>query len=119
MKILAIEFSSSERSVAVLEDNGAGELILNSIDKDGTMTGYDTELVRTIYSKLSIPLTVLGGAGSLSHVKELIDDFGIVGAAAGSIFVFKGKYRAVLIQYPSSEQKKSLITSTIGTERNA
>lgn len=78
---------------------GAGEIVINSIDRDGEMAGYDLELARKVSATVSIPLSVLGGAGSVDHMQELIDAVGVVGAAAGSLFVFKGAYRAVLINY--------------------
>jgi cyclase len=59
-------------------------------------------------------LTVLGGAGSLGDIQGLIEKFGIIGAAAGSLFVFKGKYRAVLINYPSRSDKDALIRAVMG-----
>lgn len=90
---------------------GAGEIILNSVDRDGTMKGYDLELVRQVRAVTTLPLTVLGGAGSLSDMRELIKLHGLIGAAAGSLFVFKGKYRAVLINYPN-RQEKELLYST-------
>lgn len=89
---------------------GAGELIINSIDNDGSMKGYDLPLIRKIMSQLSIPVTCLGGAGDLSHVKSLCESVGLVGAAAGSMFVFKGKYRAVLINYPNAGEKKDFFS---------
>lgn len=88
---------------------GAGEIVLNSIDNDGRMTGYDLDLARQLRSAINIPITILGGAGSLDDIAGLIDAVGTVGAAAGSLFVFKGQYRAVLISYPSPEVKDSLI----------
>ena len=88
---------------------GAGEIVINSVDLDGSMKGYDLDLVEHIRQSISLPLTVLGGAGSLDDVKELIDHYGIIGAAAGSMFVFKGKYRAVLINYPNSTEKENLL----------
>jgi len=91
-----------------LEGLGAGEVVINSIDNDGVMKGYDLALVRTIRESISLPITVLGGAGSLKDIGELISTFGIVGAAAGSLFVFKGIYRAVLINYPSRSEKDAL-----------
>ncbi|MFL0658156.1 AglZ/HisF2 family acetamidino modification protein [Cylindrospermopsis raciborskii UAM/DH-MRr] len=91
------------------ESLGAGEIVINSIDKDGTMEGYDTSLIETIKRNIHIPLTALGGASSLEDIQNLIKQFGIIGAAAGSLFVFKGKYRAVLIQYPQHEQKAKLV----------
>ena len=71
-----------------MEQLGAGEIVINSIDRDGTMDGYDIDLVREIRSSTNLPLTVLGGAGSLDDISELIKTFGIIGAGAGSLFVF-------------------------------
>ena len=92
-----------------MEGEGAGEIVINSIDRDGQMKGYDVELVRRVRAAVTRPLTVLGGAGSLADIEALVRDFGIVGAAAGSLFVFKGVYRAVLINYPSRSDKDALI----------
>lgn len=78
---------------------GAGEIVINSVDRDGEMAGYDLELARKVRAIVSTPLSMLGGAGTVSHMQELIDTVGVVGAAAGSMFVFKGPYRAVLINY--------------------
>ena len=88
---------------------GVGEIVLNSVDRDGEMKGYDLDLIDQIRSVINVPLTVLGGAGSMTDVQALILRYGIVGAAAGSLFVFKGKYRAVLINYPSRKEKDSLL----------
>lgn len=92
-----------------MEKRGAGEIIINSIDLDGMMNGYDMNLARQIRNSITIPLTILGGAGALSDIGELIKSFGAIGAAAGSLFVFKGKYRAVLINYPNRTEKENLI----------
>jgi cyclase len=81
------------------EELGAGEIVINAIDRDGEMGGYDLELAKTVRNAVTIPLTILGGAGQAAHMQELIDTVGLVGAAAGSMFVFKGPYRAVLINY--------------------
>lgn len=78
---------------------GAGEIIINSIDRDGEMEGYDLGLAKQIREVIDSPMTMLGGAGSTEHMQALIDTVGVVGAAAGSMFVFKGPYRAVLINY--------------------
>ena len=86
-----------------------GEVLINSIDRDGSMQGYDMDLVAQVRAVISVPLTVLGGAGSLADMVNLIRSFGVIGAAAGSLFVFKGVYRAVLINYPSRIDKDSLI----------
>lgn len=87
---------------------GAGEIIINSIDQDGVMKGYDMGLIEKVREKISLPLTVLGGAGSLNDIKKVIDKHGIIGVAAGSLFVFKGVYKAVLINYPSFDEKEAL-----------
>jgi imidazole glycerol-phosphate synthase subunit HisF len=100
-----------------LERLGSGEIIINSIDNDGVMMGYDLELAERIRSTVSVPLTVLGGAGSLRDIGELIGRFGIIGAAAGSLFVFKGIYKAVLINYPSRADKAALIAGAMGCAR--
>jgi imidazole glycerol-phosphate synthase subunit HisF len=96
-----------------LQDAGAGEIVLNSVDKDGLMQGYDLELAAEFKQALKIPVTFLGGAGSLDHMSELISEMGLVGAAAGSLFVFKGKYRAVLINYPTPDQKLKLCNAAL------
>ena len=93
---------------AKLQQLGAGEIVINSVDRDGEMKGYDFDLVDSVRNSVSIPLTVLGGCGSLDDVRKLFGRYGVIGAAAGSYFVFKGKYRAVLINYPDREEKKSL-----------
>jgi cyclase len=94
-----------------LEQLGAGEVTINSIDNDGVMKGYDLALVDEIRKSITLPLTVLGGAGSLKDIEYLISKYRIIGAAAGSLFVFKGIYRAVLINYPSRSEKDDLIKS--------
>lgn len=91
------------------EEAGAGEIVVNSIDRDGEMQGYDLELASRIREAVSVPMTVLGGAGSMKDIEALIRTFGIVGAAAGSLFVYKGKYKAVLINYPNQEQKNACL----------
>ncbi len=87
---------------------GAGEIIINSIDQDGVMKGFDLNLIDKISEKISIPITVLGGAGSLQDIKKVIERNGIIGVAAGSLFVFKGIYKAVLISYPTQKEKEEL-----------
>lgn len=91
------------------EKRGAGEIVINSIDRDGLMKGYDYSLVEEVRKTISVPLTVIGGAGSLNDIGLLINTHGTIGAAAGSLFVFKGKYRAVLINYPNRAEKEALI----------
>lgn len=91
-----------------LEQLGVGEITINSIDQDGIMKGYDLDLIKKIREAVSVPITVLGGAGTLQDIEQLIKEFGIIGAAAGSLFVFKGVYKAVLINYPNRQDKMNI-----------
>lgn len=93
---------------------GAGEIVINSVDQDGVMKGYDLALVDDIRKAVSLPMTVMGGAGSLADIEALIRRYRVIGAAAGSLFVFKGKYRAVLINYPNREEKDALVARALG-----
>lgn len=99
---------------AEIEKLGAGELVINSIDRDGAMTGYDLALAERIRQTVEIPITILGGAGTLSDIEALIRSCGVIGAAAGSLFVFKGVYKAVLISYPTLVQRDELIRKALG-----
>ena len=101
-----------------LQDAGAGEIVVNSVDRDGYMQGYDLDLASQFRQALRVPVTFMGGAGSLDHVSALVARLGVVGAAAGSLFVFKGKYRAVLINYPSPEQKTQLCRAALKIHLN-
>ena len=92
-----------------MQDLGAGEIILNSVDLDGKMQGYDLDLVARLKERVRVPMTILGGVGSLEHVTMLWKRHGLIGAAAGSLFVFKGKYNAVLINYPNINEKAALL----------
>ncbi len=91
------------------EQLGCGELVINSIENDGLMNGYDRKIINKIRNAISIPMTVLGGAGELDDIGKIIKEHGIIGVAAGSLFVFKGKYKAVLINYPNEIEKEKLI----------
>jgi|AGTN01.2.fsa_nt_gi Imidazoleglycerol-phosphate synthase len=86
-----------------MESMGAGEIFINSIDRDGTMQGYDLELIRSVSSAVGIPAIACGGAGSLDHFSEAIR-VGASAVAAGSFFVFHGRRRAVLINYPTRDE---------------
>lgn len=90
------------------EGRGAGEIVLNSIDLDGAMTGYDLSLARDLRAAVHVPVTLLGGAGSYADLETAVDALGTIGLAAGSLFVFKGTYRAVLISYLTHAQRSSL-----------
>lgn len=96
-----------------VETLGAGEIVVNSIDNDGRMKGYDLALARSVRDAVRIPITFMGGAGSLDDIGALIKTCGVVGASAGSLFVFKGVYKAVLINYPNSVQRDELIRASL------
>lgn len=91
-----------------MQEAGAGEIVINSIDEDGRMQGYDLALASRMRSSTDVPLTILGGAGSLADMEALLAECGVIGAAAGSLFVFKGTYKAVLINYPVRAAKDRL-----------
>ena len=91
-----------------MEKQGAGELFLNSIDRDGTMQGYDLELVRRVADSVTVPVVACGGAGNIQHLAEAIQA-GASAAAAGSMFVFQGPLRGVLISYPAQAELRRVI----------
>jgi cyclase len=91
-----------------IEDAGAGEILLNSIDRDGSMSGYDLELIEQVSESVGLPVIALGGAGNYGHLKEAFSA-GASAAAAGSMFVFHTRRRAVLINYPSREDVEGLV----------
>lgn len=88
----------------LMEKNGAGELIIQSIDKDGTMDGYDIDLIKSVSTSVNIPVVALGGAGKKEHLKEAYLSGHANGLAAGSFFVYQGKTRGVLINYPDKKE---------------
>ena len=106
------KLSSLNLNDAILhaQEIGFGEIVINSINNDGMMIGYDLDLLDQVFKLSNIPITILGGAGSYEDFSKLFNKYKIIGAAAGSIFVFKGKYRAVLIQYPDLNEKKKVKT---------
>ena len=79
---------------------GAGEIFLNCVDRDGMMSGYDLGLIRSVASRVSVPVVASGGAGTVEHLVEAVRDAGASAVSAGSMFVFYGRHRAVLINYP-------------------
>ncbi len=90
-----------------MQNNGAGEIFLNSIDRDGTFLGYDTELIEIVSEALTIPVIACGGARNISDFKSAIE-CGASGVSAGSLFVYQGKHNAVMINYPNRNQLKEL-----------
>ncbi|MBE1286467.1 MAG: imidazole glycerol phosphate synthase subunit HisF [Alteromonadaceae bacterium] len=95
--------------IKTIQSLGAGEIILNFIDQDGMMKGYDYDSVAKINKHINVPLTVVGGASKMHDISTLVKQEGLIGAAAGSLFVFKGKYKAVLINYPSPSDKQKAV----------
>jgi len=93
-----------------MERLGAGEIFLNSIDRDGTMKGYDIDLIKKVTESVSIPVIACGGAGKISDFVDAVKKGGASAAAIGSLFVFHGKHRAVLINYPDKEDLVGLFT---------
>lgn len=88
----------------LMEKKGAGEIIVQSIGRDGTMHGYEIELIKKISEAVSIPVIALGGAGNISHLKEAYIDGFANGLAAGSMFVFHGTRNGVLVNYPDKKE---------------
>jgi len=93
----------------MMQDNGAGELIIQSIEQDGIMKGYDIPLIKMVSEAVTIPVIALGGAGNLIHLKQAYKEAYANGLAAGSMFVYHGPRKGILINYPESDE---LITIT-------
>ena len=83
-----------------MEDLGAGEIVINSINNDGVMKGFDLELLKLLKANSKIPVIGMGGAGNIEHIKEAFEISKIDGVACGSMFVYQGPLRGVLISYP-------------------
>ena len=98
-----------ENIIVTAQEMGAGEILINSIDRDGTKSHFDHELVEKIKNYMSVPLTICGGAKNFESFSNLYAEFGIVGAAGGSVFVFEGRFDAVLINYPNQQIKEDII----------
>ena len=79
---------------------GAGEIIINCIHKDGTQDGYDEKLLELIYRTINLPFTFVGGAKSLSNINDMEKKYPMIAFGVGSLFIYKGKKKAVLISYP-------------------
>lgn len=90
----------------LMEEKGAGEIIIQSIEKDGSMTGYDIDLIKRISNAITIPVVALGGAGNIDHLKEAYLEGHANGLAAGSMFVYQGPKHGVLINYPEKSEIK-------------
>lgn len=86
--------------ISRLEQLGVGEILVNSIDRDGTQTGFDIKLLREVSDTVSVPIVACGGAGSIDDFADAVYNGGASAVAAGSLFVFMGPHKAVLINYP-------------------
>ncbi|MES2205627.1 MAG: AglZ/HisF2 family acetamidino modification protein [Pseudomonadota bacterium] len=91
-----------------IAEEGAGEILLNSVDRDGTMKGYDSMLIQAVAKSVSIPVIACGGASDLNDCKKIIRETRASAVAAGALFVYKGPHRAVLINYPNPIQLQEL-----------
>jgi cyclase len=105
LKILEKDPVQLARRVA---DAGAGEILVNSVDRDGTREGFDLSLVRSVVDAVSVPVIAAGGGGEFGHFRSVLNESGASAAAGGSFFVFQGKHRAVLITYPSADDITAL-----------
>lgn len=102
-----------EQYIRILEETGAGELFINSIDRDGTMTGYDMELVKYISDLVHVPVIACGGAGQLSDLAIVTREANASAAAAGSMFIYHGSRNAVLINYPDKKELLKTLETTL------
>jgi cyclase len=90
------------------QEQGCGEILVNSVDRDGTMSGYDLDLLATVAQHSSVPVVACGGAATNSDLHSAIKDAEVAAAAAGSMFVFQGPHRAVLISYPKRHKLEAI-----------
>lgn len=90
--------------VQALERQGVGEIIVTAVDRDGTQSGYDLKLIREVSSAVSVPVVACGGASSIDDFLAAVHEGGASAVAAGSLFVFVGPHRAVLINYPARDE---------------
>lgn len=92
----------------LMEAKGAGEIMITSVDREGSMSGYDYTLCDSVSRAVSIPVIAQGGAANLDDVKKVLSETGVIAAAAGSLFVYHGPLRGVLINFPSQEELMTL-----------
>ena len=89
----------------IIQNNGVGEIIFNSLDDDGCMKGYNFEILENFLKHIDIPSIILGGCSQIENIRSLFNNFKSVAAGCSSIFIYKGKFKAVLISYPSELEK--------------
>lgn len=104
-----IHDSTLEDLINLYHSEGAGEILINNVDLDGRMTGYDEDLINLTQSISRLPITYLGGAGSIEDFNKIYNKHYPIGLAASSFFIFRGPFRAVLISYPDKNQLKNII----------
>jgi cyclase len=92
-----------------VEKAGAGEILLNSIDRDGTWNGFDIDLIKSITDAVGIPVIAVGGAGNLEHISEAVHKGGASAIAIGSMAVYQGKDLGVLINFPTRDRLENII----------
>lgn len=95
--------------IKTIENFGAGEIVVNSIDNDGVMKGYDIDILKEIKANINIPVIALGGAGNLNHIKDVFDIAKVDAVACGSMFVYQGPLKGVLISYPPYNKIQELL----------
>ncbi|HCA43478.1 MAG TPA: imidazole glycerol phosphate synthase subunit HisF [Bacteroidetes bacterium] len=103
-----IKFDDPIEYAQQIEKVGAGEIIIQSIDCDGIMEGYELNILKQLSSSVTIPVVALGGAGNLNHLHEAVKESMVSALAAGSMFVYHGQRRGILVNYLTQEQKNSL-----------
>lgn len=92
----------------LMEENGVGELIVQSVEKDGMMTGYDKNLIKNISEHVSVPVVALGGAGSYAHLQEMYTHSPVRGLGSGSTFIYQNIKKGVLVNYPIATEKLAI-----------
>jgi cyclase len=100
------------RTVDAVTEAGAGELLLNAIDKDGTMGGYDHALIKAVTERTTLPVIAAGGASGPADLVRAVQQSGASAVAAGALFVYRGPHRAVLLSYPSARDIRAYLTDT-------
>jgi imidazole glycerol-phosphate synthase subunit HisF len=93
-----------------MQELGAGEILLNSIDRDGTLQGYDVDLIRRVTSAVNVPVIACGGAGKVEDFGAAVKEGGASAAAAGSLVVFHGRNQAVLINFPTRQELRRVLS---------
>ena len=93
----------------MIQENGVGEIIFNSIDRDGTMIGYDLGIINLVKNSLKVPTIIVGGCSNFENIKELFKLYPNIASGCSSLFIYKGKFKAVLINYPSEDKKNKLM----------